>query len=85
MTLNFDSPFITKPKSNYTLTMFTLVNCGKLQCSTSQDTISVQIKEGVNGVFKEIYTVKRNQDDRWRRERVDFIASQDRVYVCVEF
>ena len=62
--------------------MFTLVNCGKLQCGTSQDTISVQIREGINGNFKEIYTVKRDQDERWRRESVNFIASQDRVYVC---
>jgi hypothetical protein len=82
MVVNFDTPFITKQNSNYTLSMYTLVNCPLIGCESANDTISVQVKEGINGVYKEVYVVKgRVRDDRWKMDKLDFIASQDRLYV----
>lgn len=80
--VDFDTPFITRPKNNYTLSMYTLVNCPKVGCESAQDTISVQIKEGVSGMYKEIYVVKgRVRDDRWKMEKLNFVASQSVLYV----
>ena len=82
--VDFDTPFATKAKSNYTLSMYTLVNCPKTGCQAAQDKISVQIKEGINGVYREVYVVQgRVHDDRWKMDKLDFIASSDRTYVCL--
>jgi hypothetical protein len=83
ITVDFDSPILTRPFSNYSLSMYTLINCPKEGCEEAQDKISVQIKEGVNGVYKEVILIKgRVRDDRWKRDSFDFIATKDRVYVC---
>ena len=77
LAVDFDSPFITRPKSNYTLSLYTLVNCPKLGCELAQDSISVQIKEGVNGNYREIFVIKgRVRDDRWIMSKLDFSATQ---------
>jgi hypothetical protein len=77
LSVDFDSPFITRVKSNYTLSLYTLVNCPKVGCESAQDSISVQIKEGVTGNFREIYVIKgRVRDDRWIMSKIDFVASQ---------
>ena len=82
MAVNFDTPFITKPNTNYTLSMYTLVNCPNLGCNLANDRISVQIKEGTNGFYREVYVVKeRSRDDRWIRDQFDFVASKDRLNV----
>lgn len=62
--------------------MYTLLNCDKLDCGLSQDAISVQIKEGANGQFREVYAIKgRTHDNKWIMDHVDFIASSDILYV----
>lgn len=82
MTVDFDSPIVTKPLSNYTLSFYTLVNCPKVGCDSAQDQISVQIKEGITGVYKEVVLIKgRVRDDRWKMDKLDFVASKDRIYV----
>ena len=82
MTVDIDSPILTRKFSNYSLSMYTLINCPKAGCETAQDTISVQIKEGVSGVYKEVVLIKgRVRDDQWKKDSFDFIASKDRVYV----
>ena len=84
LTVDFDAPFITRLKNNYTLSMYTLINCQKLSCGFAQDSISVQIKEGVNGNYREIYAIKgRERDDRWVLSKLDFVASQNLLYVSV--
>ena len=80
--VDFDTPFVTKAKSNYTLSMYTLINCPKIGCQAAKDKISVQIKEGVNGFYRELYVVQgRVRDDRWNMEQIDFVATSDRIHV----
>ena len=82
--VDFDTPFATKAKSNYTLSMYTLVNCPKTTCIAAKDKISVQIKEGLSGVYREVYSIQgRAHDDRWNMNKLDLIASSDRIYVCL--
>ncbi len=83
--VDFDAPFITRLKNNYTLSMYTLVNCPRENCGLAQDSISVQIKEGVNGLYKEIYSIKgRERDERWIMSKIDFVASQNLLYVNIK-
>ena len=84
--VDFETPFITIPGDKYTLSMYTLINCPKVGCSAAQDKISVQIKEGVNGEFKEVYAVKdRSRDSRWIQDSFSFHATQNILYVCFLF
>ena len=82
MNVDFLTPIATIPGTKYLLSMYTLVNCPLLGCETASDKISVQIKEGFNSEFKEVYVVKgRVRDSQWIQEKLKFIASQDRVFV----
>ena len=63
--------------------MFTLVNCPLAECAAARDRISVQVKDGLNGDYKEVYLVEgRVRDDRWFQEQFKFTAADDLVYVC---
>ena len=71
---------MTIPGAKYSLRMYTLIN--KLGCGIAQDKISVQIKEGQNGVHREIYLVEdRIHDDRWNQELVTYVATSNIVSV----
>jgi hypothetical protein len=62
--------------------MFTLINCPSAACAAARDKISVQIKEGFNGDYREVYLVEgRVRDDRWIQEKFKFIAADNLVYV----
>ena len=62
--------------------MFTLVNCPKSGCEIAKDSISVQIKEGANGIYKEIYLISgRVRDYKWNQELFSFTASQNLLSV----
>ena len=66
--------------------MYTLLNCPLAGCLAARDTISVQVKDGLNGDYREVYVVKgRARDDRWIQEQFKFTAADDRVYVCLFF
>lgn len=73
---------MTSPGVKYTLSMYTLINCPKVGCEIAQDKISVQIKEGVNGEYREVYLVSgRSHDSKWVKDGLNFIATSDRIYV----
>ena len=64
--------------------MYTLINCPKAGCSAAQDKISLQIKEGASGSFKEVYVVSgRSNDTKWNQELFSFRATQTLVYVRI--
>ena len=64
--------------------MYTLINCQKVGCEAAKDKISVQIKEGINGEFTEVYLVSgRNRDNKWVKDGLNFIAASNRVYVRI--
>jgi hypothetical protein len=64
--------------------MYTLINCQKTGCSSAQDRISVQIKEGINGNYKEMYVVKdRNRDTRWIQDSFSFHAADEILFVSL--
>jgi hypothetical protein len=80
--VDFETPFNTIAGLKYTISMYTLINCPKLGCSTAKDKISVQIKEGINGVFKEVYAINnRSRDTRWIQDSISFHASDSILYV----
>ena len=80
--VDFETPFITIPGVKYTISMFTLINCQKTGCNAAQDKISVQIKEGISGIFKEVYLVKdRNRDTRWIQDSFSFNAADEILFV----
>ena len=82
MNVDFLTPITTVPGTKYSLSMYTLINCPLIGCEKANDHISVQIKEGLNGEYKEIYVVKgRVRDIKWNLDQMKFIAAQDRVYV----
>ena len=84
--VDFETPFNTIPGLKYTIRMYTLINCPKLECIAAQDRISVQIKEGINGTFKEIYLVKdRSRDTRWIPDSINFHASDSILSVIYLF
>jgi hypothetical protein len=78
--VDFDTPIETIPGTKYSLSMYTLIN--KIGCGFAQDKISVQIQEGRNGVFKEIYLIEdRIHDDRWNHELITYIATVHMISV----
>ena len=62
--------------------MYTLINCQKQGCEQAQDSISIQIKEGDNGDFKEFRSIAgRSLDTKWIRDTFTFIPTQNKIYV----
>ena len=80
--IDFSTPINTIFGTKYSLSMFSLINCPKAGCEAANDKISVQIKEGVLGTYKEVISITgRIHDTRWIQDSFNFIASSDRVYV----
>ena len=83
LNVDFRNPVITEPGVKYSTSFYTLFNCPKNGCDLAQDEISVSFKEGINGVYKKVYTVVgKDHDDRWAQNTFNYVATNDRIYVC---
>lgn len=80
--LAFRTPIDTTA-GNYSLSMYTLINCGIDECAfIAKDKITVKIKDGENGEFTELDTLaNRSVDDRWYRENFIFNVRNDKIWV----
>ena len=74
LTLDLDTPLSTKTGSNYYGSVYTLINCPKAGCEASKDSISIKIKDGENGTYREIYFISRIRDINWIKEQFNFTA-----------
>ena len=82
MNVDFETPIATSFGTTYSVSMFTLFNCPVFGCEIANDMISVQVKDGLNENYREVYAVKgRVRDDRWIQEQFKFTASGGLVYV----
>ena len=72
----------TVPGTKYATSFYSLFNCPKAGCNLAQDTISVNFKEGSDGVYREVYKiVGKGGDDRWSRNSFTYVATTNRLYV----
>ena len=79
--LQFRSSIKTQP-GNYTISMYTMINCGSVGCEAAKDTISVKIKDGELGEFTEIININdRFLDDRWNNDVLQFEVKSDKIWV----
>jgi hypothetical protein len=79
--LEFKQPIQTTP-GKYSLSMYTLINCGVVGCEQAGDSISVKIKDGEDGDFKEVHKVNgRSLDDRWNKENFGFNVENHKIFV----
>ena len=81
LTLDLDTPLITKVGSNYYGSVYTLINCPKAGCDAGKDSISIKVKDGENGTYREIYSINRIRDTKWIKEEFNFTARNTRAYV----
>ena len=52
-------------------------------CNLAQDTISVNFKEGTDGIFREVFKiVGKGGDNKWSKNSFTFVATSARLYVC---
>lgn len=78
MPIDFETPFNTIPGTKYSISLYSLINCPKPGCEAARDTVSVQIKEGINGKYREIYSITgRARDYKWTQEFFSFRATQN--------
>jgi hypothetical protein len=84
LTLDFDTSISTVPGFKYFASVYTLISCPKVGCESSKDSVSVKLKDGVNGNYREVYSVNnRINDMRWIKESFNFTATQNRTYVRI--
>jgi hypothetical protein len=79
--IEFDRAFITVPGRTYYGSMYTLINCPLVGCESAEDSISVKVKDGDNGMYREIYKVIRSHDVQWVKEFFSFTATENKTYV----
>ena len=66
----------------YGLSFFTLINCGTSECSAADDMISVKVKDGIDGEFREVYNIsERSSDTRWENHEIDFQIEHETFFV----
>ena len=83
LSLTFESPITTVTGKRYTISMYTLINCEVQGCSTiGEDSISLKIKDGDNGLFNEVANINgRSLDTKWNRDMVTFGVISNKIYV----
>jgi hypothetical protein len=64
--------------------MSTLINCGSEACAAAGDKISVKIKDGDSGDFREVKTIERFNDEQWKQDKISFDISNDKFYVNIK-
>ena len=83
--LQFRSPIKTQP-GIYTISMYTMINCGSVGCEAAKDTISVKIKDGELGEFTEIININnRALDERWNNDLLQFEVKNEKIWVFFLF
>ena len=66
------------------MSMYTLINCGSIDCDEAEDTISVKVKDGDNGEFVEIYhTTGRSIDNKWINSFLYFTVRTNKLSVKI--
>ena len=81
LTLDFDTAFLTTAGSTYYASVYTLINCPKVGCEAGKDSISIQVKDGENGTYREVQFISRVKDNQWVKEDFNFTARQSKTYV----
>ena len=62
--------------------MVTLINCGSAACEAAGDKISIKIKDGENGDYKEVKVIEgRFIDDKWNSDEISFEILNDKFWV----
>ncbi len=84
LSFNFDKAIDVIP-GKHSMSMYTLINCAKIGCDEAQDSVSVKVKDGDDGEFKEVFKIiGRNRDDQWKKVQFLFNAMKDKVYVRIK-
>ena len=80
--MNFNDAIQTIPGKEYTLSLYSLINCGNSRCSRALDSITIRIKDGDDGVFQDIYTIgNHTTDGRWYHYNVLYTAVNEKIFV----
>ena len=71
---------------DYKLSFYNLFNCLTVaNCSVVNDTMSLKLKQGISGDYKEVYIGGTNygrlNDDKWVRESISLQLEADNYYV----
>ena len=85
-TSNFDfTNSISTTPGNHSLSMYTIIDCALDGCEAAQDTISIQVKDGLSGTYTEVAKVTSNgKDKQWIKiETGNFKLTQNRAFVSV--
>ncbi len=81
LSFNFDRPITTIP-GKYNMSFYSMFNCPKIGCEDGQDTISIKIKDGVDGIYTEVYKItNRTKDLQWNKEQFSFNLNYTKAYV----
>ena len=80
-TFEYEDPISVKP-GIYTMSLYTLVNCGIIECETAGDMISVYIKDGDVGTFNSTFNITgRCRDEYWIKNYFNFAVQYDKIWV----
>ena len=80
--MNFNQPITTTAGKKYTVSLYSLVNCGNTRCSRAIDSLTIQIKDGDNGVFQNVYTIANHTvDSHWYYYSIDYTAISSSIFV----
>ena len=82
---SFTQPIRVNDPGDYKLSFYNMFNCIYSTCNTANDTMSFRIKEGISGVYKEVYLSGTNygrlKDDRWVKQEVNLKLNKTDYYV----
>jgi hypothetical protein len=80
--LEFKRKIVAEIPGEYGLSFYFLINCGQVGCENAGDAISIKVKDGINGEFKEVYKITgRSNDDRWENRKFSFSIKTDSFFV----
>jgi len=84
-TYSFTRPIQVTEPGDYKLSFYNFFNCVNAVCNNVNDTMSIKLREGTTGVFKEVYLGGTNygrlKDDRWVKEVVALQLTNADYYV----
>lgn len=71
----------------YRLSFYTFFSCYPVSaCLLEDDAVAIKIKQGVNGVFEEVYKTgsekNRTQDYKWIKEETLVQIQESVIFVC---
>jgi hypothetical protein len=81
--LEFKRKIVAQIPGEYGVSFYFLINCGQVGCENAGDAISIKIKDGIDGEFKEVDKITgRSNDDRWEKRELSFHIKTDSFFVC---